>query len=154
MSQVILQSLFQEDTVFAGCGGMMAAVMMTETARRYRLKRLLRKTLSQFELNSNSLFPKHLSLASDIWNTILSQSDRLKIIWAPSGTGKSTIIRQVLGDLQHEGQSCGALILSPPLSKDRSIFFVKKQFQNFFCVEKQFQQLFLWKKTVSKKILL
>ena len=116
MSQVILQSLLQVGTVFAGCGGgMMAAVIMTETARKYRLKRLFRKTLSQFELNTDSLYIKHLSLASDIWNTILSQSDGLKIIWAPSGTGKSTIIRQVLGDLQHEGQSSGVLIFSSPL---------------------------------------
>ena len=110
MSQVILQSLFQVGTVFAGCGGTMAAVMMTETARKYCLKRLFRKTLSQFELNTDSLYIKHLSLASDIWNTILSQSDVLKIIWAPSGTGKSTIIRQVLGDLRHEDQSSGVLI--------------------------------------------
>ena len=33
------QSLLQVDTVFAGCGGTMAAVMMTEPARRYRLKK-------------------------------------------------------------------------------------------------------------------
>ena len=121
MSQVILQSLLQVGTVFAGCGGTMAAVMMTETARKYCLKRLFRKTLSQFELNSDSLYIKHLPLASDIWNTILSQSDGLKIIWAPSGTGKSTILRRVLGDLRHEDQSSGVLILSPPLNKDKGI---------------------------------
>ena len=55
MSQVILQSLLQVDTAFADCGGTMAAVMMTETARKYRLKSLFRKTLSQFELKSDSL---------------------------------------------------------------------------------------------------
>ena len=95
-----------------------------------------------------------MSLASDIWNFILSQSDRLKIIWAPSGTDKWTIIRRVFGDLQHEGQSSGILILSPPLNKDKGIwksfFLLKNSFQTFFVSKNNFNNFFCGKKLFQK----
>ena len=60
-----------------------------------------------------------LLLASDMEESIKSESCGVKIIWAPQGSGKSTTARRVLNQLQRDDKISGAFIASPPDRDDK-----------------------------------
>ena len=110
-------------TAFGGCA---SALVDSEYIRKQRLQYQFRKRMTPFELKRHELFVSKLLLASDIEESINSQSCGVKIIWAPQGSGKTTTVRRVLRQLQNEDKISGALIACPPSNEtkdDPSVWF-------------------------------
>ena len=110
-------------TAFGGCA---SALVDSEYIRKQRLQYQFRKRMTPFELKRDELFVSKLLLASDIEESINSQSCGVKIIWAPQGSGKTTTVRRVLRQLQNEDKISGALIACPPCNEtkdDPSVWF-------------------------------
>ena len=108
-SKYILKIAFV--SVAIGCGSSVAVKL--DYFRKHRLQYQFRKGLTPPELQCGSFVP-NLRLASDIENSILSQSCGVKIVLAPHGAGKTTTVQQVLSKLQKDRKISGVFMVSAP----------------------------------------
>ena len=99
-------------------------LLLVNTAdfRSIRLRVLLGKPVAEFNPIGAPFVPK-ASFVSDIENSIIT-SGGVKIIWAPSGAGKTTTVRKVLIKMKEMGQIRGSIVVIPPdLNSMPSVWF-------------------------------
>ena len=82
--------------------------------RTERLKVMLQRPVNDFQLPIGAPLVLQTSLAMDIETSICSNGGGVKIIWAPSGAGKTATVRRVLKNLQAARKIRGAIVINPP----------------------------------------
>jgi hypothetical protein len=94
-----------------------AAWFMLNTApiRSARMNNLLQRPIDDFQLLEKGIpFVLKTSLATDIETSIYSSGAGVKLIWAPTGAGKTTTVRRVIKTLQTSNKIRGAIVINPP----------------------------------------
>ena len=86
----------------------------TAPIRSARLNNLLQRPIDVFQLPKDAPLVLQTSLAKHIETSISSNGGGVKIIWAPSGAGKTTTVRRVLKNLQAANKIRGAIVIKPP----------------------------------------